>query len=665
MSESPAAGAKAVRALAAKLKKQWRKANAGDAAAALVAHPELAAHPSVAADLAYEEYLLLEKAGAAPGPASFAARFPACRSVVHSVIAMHRRLTEEPELLDAAAWPQPGETIDDVELTALLGEGAFGRAYLGYQPGTDRACVLKLTAGPSAEARVIGKLDHKHVTKVYWAKEIDGRSAVCMPLVGANTLDEVIAAAFPSDRPAAPTADVILTVAGADDDAPEDEVVRAGEPYLVGAAAVAACVARAVAYVHGQGVAHGDLKPLNVVIGRGGSPLLIDFNLSSRSDGPAAVRGTPGYLAPELLEAADPLATTADPKRADLFALAVLVTELLTGRRPFPPADPKSFAAQAVAARTPPVIAATVPARVAAVLRACLSPDPAARPASAAVLAAALDRVVTAARSPRRWWRWAAAAALLVIVPVVYGLMRPPAPVPTQPVFQGTAGEYFARGWEKKKAEDWADAALDFLKSHELSPNNWAVSLAAYCESQAGKHDDAIGHAGWVDRKMAGGAPPDVLNVIGFSQFQLSRDRLALPPLDRLLAREPFHAAGRYNRAQAWSRLKENPAGAADDMRVVLSAAGSASPVLHYDAARAFVAASDGDPERRREALDHVRAAIGMGAFGSSLRGDTTLRAPFAGGFGSRLAFESACAAPRGPAPGKQPGLRLVEPRPF
>jgi tetratricopeptide (TPR) repeat protein len=346
----------------------------------------------------------------------------------------------------------------------------------------------------------------------------------------------------------------------------------------------------------------------------------------------------------------------------------VLVTELLTGRRPFPAADPTSFAAQAVAARTPPVIAAAVPPAVAAVLRACLSPDPAARPASAAVLAAELEKVVAAARTPapRRWRRAAAAvagvAAVAVVAVLAVALVLPqPTRAERPPV---TAEEYFYRGWLAMKAEDWAGARSDFVTSDRLASNRWALALAAYCATSGGKHDEAIGLARWLDKETPGGAPPDVLNVLGHAYVQLSRHAEALPPLDRALLRESLPAA-HYNRALARNRLRENPAGAADDMRVALAGLRPASFELHADAARAFAAASDDAPGLRAEALAHVRAALALGVRPEPLRGESAFRPRFRSGFGSGLAFEAALAAPRGPAPGKLPRLRLVEPVPF
>jgi eukaryotic-like serine/threonine-protein kinase len=476
----------------------------------------------------------------------------------------------------------------------------------------------------------------------------------------------------------------------------------------VGAAAVAARIAGAVAYVHGAGVAHGDLKPSNVVVGPGGAPYLIDFNLSTREAGPAGARGTPGYMAPELLDAAaDPHAGGVDLARADLFALGVVVYELLTGRPPFPPADPKSFAAQSAAARTPPApLAAVCSPDVAAALAACLSPDPAARPATAAVLAEALDRFVDGARNPapepapaavarrparglgRR--RVAAAAVGVVLAAAVGGalrerLLRPdappvppeekpaapaPPPGPAVPIAfrpPGTAQEFFARGWAAMKAEDWTGARADFLTSDKLQKNPWVVALAAYCETAGRLHKESVGHAEWLVGENV--ATVDVLNNLGYALIQSARVEEAVGPLDAALARESGMPAARYNRAFALYLIGQRPEGrvdrrAADDIRVALDA-GLSSHVIHFEAAQIYAACADQSPALRADARNQIRAAIRAGRSPSQCHDDATLRGRLRTGFGSTLAFEAACATPQGAQPAKLPQLRLVEPRPF
>ncbi|MFO0796963.1 MAG: serine/threonine-protein kinase [Gemmataceae bacterium] len=668
----------AARKVAAQIKRGWRKGATADAAAALAAHPELGRQPSVVLDLAYEEYLLREKAGAAPPAAAFAARFPGFASAVRSVIAAHHHFLDHPEAAAGGDWPDAGATVAGVELVALLGAGGFGRAYLAHDPELDRPCVLKLTAGASAEAKVIARLKHPHVTEVFWARPVDGRTAVCMPLAGVTTLAEVVATAFPADAPPPDTADAFLT----DADRAAEPVVRAGEPYLVGAAAVAGCLADAVAYLHDTGVTHGDIKPANVVVGRGGSPCLIDFNLSTRDAGPAAVRGTPGYMAPELLEAAGAMATGAALARGDLFSLGVVTFELLTGRRPFPAADPKSFSACAAAARAPlPPFPAGLSRAVRRELTACLNPDPPARPESAAGLAAALTAFATAARTPpapppRRTARRVTTVALVVVALLTAAsgvTMGPPdrsprwaLPAPSPP--PATPDEFFARGLVRVRSEDWSGAVDDFTRSNALRPDRRAVAMMAYCYTAGARHQEGAEFGGWLDGR--GEATPDVLSNRGLSLMQDGKLAAARDPLERAADGDPGLPAARYNRAVClygiWRgtgvRGKLDPRAVAD-LKAVL-ALGYDTADLRFYAARVFAAGSDVEPALRAEALEQVRAGVAGGKPAAAFRNDPTLRERFRRGFGSALAFEAACAAAPGPAPAKVK-LHLAEPRPF
>src|SRR5207237_93847 len=120
------------------------------------------------------------------------------RSSIRDMLDAHRLFVERPDLLAPPDedWPAVGTCVEGLDLLAELGRGAFGRAYLAYDPATDRTCALKLAPGGEAEARVIGRLAHPHVTDVYWARRIGARTAVCMPFHGASTLADVLAAAF-------------------------------------------------------------------------------------------------------------------------------------------------------------------------------------------------------------------------------------------------------------------------------------------------------------------------------------------------------------------------------------------------------------------------------------------------------------------------------------
>ncbi|MBI4575328.1 MAG: sigma 54-interacting transcriptional regulator [Planctomycetes bacterium] len=90
-------------------------------------------------------------------------------------------------------------------------------------------------------------------------------------------------------------------------------------------------ICRALHYVHGQGLVHHDVKPSNVIVTRAGEPRMVDFGLVSTpcGEGGRSLRGTPDYVAPELI-----LGHGADA-RVDLYSLGVTLFELLAGRPPF------------------------------------------------------------------------------------------------------------------------------------------------------------------------------------------------------------------------------------------------------------------------------------------------------------------------------------------
>ncbi len=675
MTAAPAADIEAARTLAKTLKQRWRQGAAPDAAAALADHPDLAHNKSAVIDLAYEEFLLREQAGEAPGLDSFVDRFPAFRGSIRGALEAHRLLTERPDLLDPAAgpWPAAGEKFEELDLLAELGRGAFGQAYLAFDPGTDRLCALKLTTGRSAEARVIGRLAHPHVTDVYWARAVGARTAVCMPFVGVSTLADVISAAFPRPGDPAPAlADVILRAAETDDLA--DRAVRrpaavtAGEPYAVGACAAAARVADAVAYLHREGVAHGDLKPSNVVVGPGGAPHLIDFNLSADEAAPPAARGTPAYMAPEVIDAAlagTPV-TAAQAMRADLFSLGVVVYELLTGRLPFAQDGKGGLAALAAATRAArPGMPAGLPARAAAVLAACLSADPARRPADAGAVTAALDRVVLAhrgrGRRRRRWAVGTACVALLglgVTAAVLTGLTpRWGAPgAPADP----TAEDFFARGVLSVRAGDLPAARADFEAAEARSRDPKYPAFLAYTLALMGYPTEAAAAA---ERAIAGGARwPEVYTNYGYALAKINRTADAEAALAEALGRNPRLPAAKYNRAMnaLSARLRAGRTGidpqAVTDMRDVL-AAGLSSPDLHLHAAQVFTLGGEDDPGLKPAAVEQVAAAIRAGKPAADCANDVIIKFRL-----RNPGLAAALATGPGIPPPRPPQFQLVEP---
>jgi hypothetical protein len=158
------------------------------------------------------------------------------------------------------------------------------------------------------------------------------------------------------------------------------------------ARSIAACLAEALAYVHGHGVIHRDVKPANVLIGDREEPYLADFGIarlvgSNRLTATGQFVGTAGYLAPEQVLGGDVGAP------ADVYALGLVLLECLTGRTEYQGTDVEAAVARLY---RPPEIPDDVPADLAALIAAMTLRDPAERP-TAAECAAALTpgRVIT------------------------------------------------------------------------------------------------------------------------------------------------------------------------------------------------------------------------------------------------------------------------------
>jgi len=153
----------------------------------------------------------------------------------------------------------------------------------------------------------------------------------------------------------------------------------------------------AVAHAHGRNIVHCDLKSANVMIGTGGLVKILDFGLAvrqpvdldetatetTRSEMPSGA-GTVPYMAPELLRG-----RRAD-RRSDVWALGILLYEMVSGRRPFTGATRYELAA-AILGEDPPPLPDRVPAGLCAITARCLKNDPESRFPCARALAAALD----------------------------------------------------------------------------------------------------------------------------------------------------------------------------------------------------------------------------------------------------------------------------------
>jgi serine/threonine protein kinase len=305
-----------------------------------------------------------------------------------------------------------GDRLGDFELLRELGSGSFGRVFLARQVSLDRQVALKVSRNRGNEARTLASLEHDHIVHVF-SETVDaprGLRVLCMQYVPGTTLDAVIRClrARPrrtwTGRAVLEAIDALSTEpATLDPAALADRERLAACDHVEAVCWIGSRLALALAHAHAHGVVHRDVKPANVLLNPYGRPLLADFNIAldrQRRDGRTLFGGTLAYMAPEHLDAFDrkgPATMEAVDERSDVYALGVVLFELLTGARPFSrlPADGEatSTAVQAMAAerRTGPAPLTDAPEGLARVIGSCLEPAPARRYQTAAELARALD----------------------------------------------------------------------------------------------------------------------------------------------------------------------------------------------------------------------------------------------------------------------------------
>ncbi len=247
---------------------------------------------------------------------------------------------------------KPGDQLDDFQLLTPLGSGAFARVFLARQISMERLVALKISAHSGSEPQTLAQLDHPHIVRVY-----DQRHSVeppakllYMEVVSGGTLQDVISRTRNSyDGQASgllllSAIDDRLTAVGTpipESSSSRDWIEDASWPEVV--CRLGGELADGLAYAHSRGVLHRDIKPANVLLSAEARPKLADFNVSyngGRADeNPAdTFGGSLAYMSPEQLEACHPL-LGGSPRNvretSDVYAVGVMLWELLAGRRPF------------------------------------------------------------------------------------------------------------------------------------------------------------------------------------------------------------------------------------------------------------------------------------------------------------------------------------------
>ncbi len=295
--------------------------------------PRLFADSERALEFVYSEVLLREELGESPDWDDYTRRFPALAERLSALLEVHRAV-ESGCLLDLTDAGTPGSrtawdgdsiptgprpVLAGYEILEELGRGGMGVVYRARHVGLNRQVALKVILAGShagvvqtsrfrAEAEAIARLQHPNIVQIYDVGEQDGRAYFALELVEGGSLAQLIGGIpQPAER----------------------------------AAAWIRTLARAMESAHVKGIIHRDLKPSNILVTSDGTLKITDFGLSkllgadASLTGSESILGSPSYMAPEQAAGGGKRVGPA----ADIYALGVILYELLTGRPPFKAPD--------------------------------------------------------------------------------------------------------------------------------------------------------------------------------------------------------------------------------------------------------------------------------------------------------------------------------------
>jgi len=295
---------------------------------------------------------------------------------------------------------------EQLQLGALLGQGGFAAVFRAHDPFLERDVAIKVLDPSLAvdaaleeqflhEARTIAAVEHPHIVPLYSANSTGGLLYLVMRLLPGQSLEDRIA----------------------EGKLPVAEAVR-----------IALQCAQALAAAHAVGVVHRDVKPANILLDANGNATVTDFGIALVTSRPAreakgSTTGTPHYMSPEqaLGEPVD--------GRSDVYALGVVLYEMLTGSCPFPGRSATEVIAKHISAPIPKVSDSVpeTPVALARIVERMLAKDPAGRPTAAELVkeltaASAPDALLTPTQVRRRRWKKRGiyiAIALAGAIPVI------------------------------------------------------------------------------------------------------------------------------------------------------------------------------------------------------------------------------------------------------
>ena len=317
---------------------------------------------------------------------------------------------------------QPGSRLGPYEVVALLGRGGMGEVYRALDTRVGRVVAVKILTAEAAaqperrqrferEARAVARLNHPHICALFDVGQQDGVEFLVMEFLEGETLAARLARG----------------------PLPLDEALKHG-----------AALAQALARAHREGITHRDIKPSNVMLTDVGIKLL-DFGLAKlrdRGDPPApgsplddqptvvalspegTLVGTISYMSPEQLEG------RVVDARTDIYALGLIVYEMITGQRAFARASQAGLIAAILTEDPPPmtILQPKTPPGVERIIVTALAKDPNKRWQDAGDLARELSWVITDSDTTTRngtpivqppgWRLWLIAATAVIVAAI-------------------------------------------------------------------------------------------------------------------------------------------------------------------------------------------------------------------------------------------------------
>lgn len=289
---------------------------------------------------------------------------------------LERRLRDQQEL---------GQVfLGRFQVLELIGEGAMGTVFLGWDPRLQRRVALKtirlttdlassvrrrLSSQLMREATAAARFNHPHIVAVYDVEDTPEVAFMAMEYVEGIGLDHLLS-----------------------------RVPMLSEKQAL---SLGLAVARALAAAHQHDLVHRDIKPSNVLLGYDGAIKVADFGIadfiSAMTPESDTVFGTPGYLAPEVL-----LGEGFSP-RSDLFSLGVILYESLTGYHPFFATSLREMAIRTVNHNPEPVrrLCPEVSSELESLVSQLLAKHPEARPPGAQAVIERIESMVLASKV--RW----------------------------------------------------------------------------------------------------------------------------------------------------------------------------------------------------------------------------------------------------------------------